>query len=237
MCDALKNFTILFVILCMTTAISACGKRKADAQPSVNANTSTAMSNELAETQKAAELGDVKAQFNLGYAYATGKGVPQNVEQSVVWCRKAAEQGYPPAQHLLALAYYHGTGVPRDEQEALAWFRKAADQGIADAQLQLGVAYVSGRGVSKNYEQAAVWHRKAAEQGHPLAQYNLALAYSRGQGVQKDLVQSYKWFSIASAAKGTGAENKRVEIESQMTEEQIQQAKNLAQVWKPTRIK
>jgi TPR repeat protein len=37
------------------------------------------------------------AQFNLGYAYAEGMGVPQDFPEALRWFRKAHEQGYEQA--------------------------------------------------------------------------------------------------------------------------------------------
>ena len=40
-----------------------------------------------------AEQGDVDAQFNLGWCYYMGEGVPQDKAEAAKWYRKAAEQG------------------------------------------------------------------------------------------------------------------------------------------------
>jgi TPR repeat protein len=42
---------------------------------------------------KAAELGYAPAQYNLGYCYKYGDGVPRDLTKSAEWYRKAAEQG------------------------------------------------------------------------------------------------------------------------------------------------
>ena len=52
------------------------------------------VASELVDLLKAkAEQGEAEAQFNLGYMYATGEGVPQNDTEAVRWYRMAAEQG------------------------------------------------------------------------------------------------------------------------------------------------
>ncbi len=51
--------------------------------------------------QKAAELGNDKAQYNLGACYNDGDGVEQNKEEAVKWFRKAADQGYEKAIKIL----------------------------------------------------------------------------------------------------------------------------------------
>ena len=61
--------------------------------------------------QKAAELGNDKAQYNLGACYNDGDGVEKNKEEAVKWFRKAAEQGNAEAQFNLGNRYYAGDGV------------------------------------------------------------------------------------------------------------------------------
>ena len=81
-----------------------------------------------------AERGDARAQYNLGFMYKKGQGVPQDFAEAVRWYRKAAGQGIAEAQNWLAFMYDNGQGVPRDYAEAARWYRKAADQGVAAAQ-------------------------------------------------------------------------------------------------------
>src|SRR5690606_38356514 len=61
-----------------------------------------------------AEQGVAKAQFNLGFMYANGEGVPKDASQAVTWYRKAAEQGDARAQPNRVLTYDSGEGGPTD---------------------------------------------------------------------------------------------------------------------------
>mgnify|MGYP006343379143 CR=1 FL=1 len=115
--------------------------------------------------RKAAEQGNVAAQYNLGVCYKIGLGVQQDYAEAVKWYRKAAEQGLADAQYNLGYCYEAGQGVSQDYAEAVKWYRKAAEQGHARAQYSLGVCYVNGRGVQQDYAEAVKWFRKAAEQG------------------------------------------------------------------------
>jgi uncharacterized protein len=85
----------------------------------------------LKEWRPFAEQGDAFAQFNLGWMYKNGEGVPQDYQEAAKWYRLAAEQGYAKAQYNLALRYDNGEGVPQDYQEAAKWYRLAAEQGHA----------------------------------------------------------------------------------------------------------
>ncbi|MCX6909586.1 MAG: tetratricopeptide repeat protein [Verrucomicrobia bacterium] len=77
----------------------------------------------------AAEQNDAVAQYNLGWRYADGRGVPMDKAEAVKWYRKAAEQGHPDAQAHLGYCYYMGTGVEKDWAEAYKWEDLARAQG------------------------------------------------------------------------------------------------------------
>lgn len=47
---------------------------------------------ETAEIRAVAEQGDADAQFKLGDRYTKGTGVPEDLEQALLWFHKAAEQ-------------------------------------------------------------------------------------------------------------------------------------------------
>lgn len=147
---------------------------------------------------KAALMGYVFAQCNLGICYETGRGVTQDYYEAVKWYRKAAEQGNRQAQYNLGVYYEKGRGVTQDYTEAVKWYRKAAEQGDVDAQHNLGVCYYCGDGVTRDYAEAVKWFRKAAEQGDASAQYNLGLCYEEGSGVPQDYAEAVKWYRKAA---------------------------------------
>jgi len=91
----------------------------------------------LHETRTLANYGDAAAQFNLGFMYDKGQGVPEDYKEAVKWWRLAADQGYALAQYNLGMKYHHGRDVPQDHKEAVKWYRLAADQGDANAQKSL----------------------------------------------------------------------------------------------------
>ena len=109
-----------------------------------------------------AKKGDARAQFNLGFAYAHGRGVRQDHSEAAKWYRKAAEQGYAMAQSNFGVAYAHGQGVPQDHSEAAKWYRKAAEQEDPMAQYNLGVAYAHGQGVPQDHVFAYFWFSLSA---------------------------------------------------------------------------
>jgi len=50
---------------------------------------------------KAADQGNIDAQFNLGIAYSRGDGVAKNESESIKWYRRAADQGDTNARKVL----------------------------------------------------------------------------------------------------------------------------------------
>ena len=81
----------------------------------------------ITEILRLTEQGDADAQYNLGYRYATGIGVPQDRAEAARWLRLAADQGHVQAQHFLERILPEGRRVPEDDAEAVRG-RQAADQ-------------------------------------------------------------------------------------------------------------
>lgn len=71
---------------------------------------------------KAAEQGHAEAQYELGWWYYVGPGVPKDNEKAEYWLRKSAAQGYAGAYFPLGL-FYEDT----NKQEAIYWFKKRMD--------------------------------------------------------------------------------------------------------------
>lgn len=61
----------------------------------------------LSEFTKAAEAGDMNAQYNLGVMYEHGYGVTQSDLKADEWYQLAADNGHPDAQTALELLYEH----------------------------------------------------------------------------------------------------------------------------------
>ena len=153
-----------------------------------------------------AEQGDAGAQFNLGFMYEYGKGIPQDYVEAARWYRQAAEQGDADAQFSIAIMYDNGQGVPQDDVEAVRWYRQAAEQGNTSAQFNLAIMYDSGQGVPQDDVEAVRWYRQAAEQGNASAQFNLALMYTYGEGVPQDYAEAAKWYRQAAEQGNTSAQ-------------------------------
>jgi uncharacterized protein len=76
-----------------------------------------------------------QAQYELGFLYYNGFGVPQDYVQAAEWYRIAADQGIAKAQHDLGVMYLSGQGVPQDYVLAHMWFNLAGSRAINKAAL------------------------------------------------------------------------------------------------------
>ena len=149
--------------------------------------------------QKAAEQGNVQAQFSVGYMYAAAEGgFERNLPKAVEWYRKAAEGGHANAQVNLGNMYRSGDGVSKDLPMTLYWFQKAADQGYAMAQIAMAGMYANGDGVPRDQQKAIALYHDAADQGNARAQAIIARMYVDGDGVPRDLQKAIALYQKAA---------------------------------------
>ena len=161
----------------------------------------------IKEIRPLAANGDAHAQYELGFMYDRGNGVPQDFKEAASWYGKAAEQGNASAQFYLGHMYDLGKGVTQDYKQAAAWYSKAAEQGVTMAQLNLGFLYEHGQGVPVDMVQAYKW-------------YSLASVFTEGSAQD-----SKKDTEIMAQGVKQGAEAK-------MTPKEIGDAQALVQEWK-----
>ena len=109
--------------------------------------------------EKAAKLGHVESQFQLGLMYNEGIGVPQNQEKAVECFAACADEGMPEALYILgALATKAGA-----LEKGFEYFLAAARYGHHDSQFNVARAYTYGEGVEPNLHQAYFWARIAED--------------------------------------------------------------------------
>ena len=128
--------------------------------------------------QRAADLGDVLAMYNLGAAYLKGEGVKLDKKNMVKYFRMAADRGHARAQFNLGCCYHEAVGVAQDYAEAMRFLKMAAEQGFTQAEYHLGIIYTSGEGVMLDDAEATRWIERAAAKGHEDAKAALALVHA-----------------------------------------------------------
>lgn len=183
--------------------------------------------------REAADDGDPKAMYEIGNRYAEGRGVDADPKEAAKWYERAAELEFAPAQYRLGNLYEKGTGVDRDIAQAMDWYDKAAKQGNASAMHNLAVLYAMGgaNGTPDN-DRAARWFLEAAELGVTDSQYNLGILAAKGAGVPQSLEESYKWFALVAKTGDRDAATKRDEVAKALRPEQLEKAKQAAELWK-----
>ena len=80
-----------------------------------------------------AEQGYPLAECQVGYFYAQGLGVEQDLDRALLWTRRAAEHGDRDGQFNLGCFYEEGTALARSMEQAALWYQRAARQGHAEA--------------------------------------------------------------------------------------------------------
>jgi TPR repeat protein len=161
--------------------------------------------------EKAAELGHMQAQYNLGVAYYEGDRIGQDYIKAKEWLEKAALQGHARAQYGIGFMYYSGEGIDKDYKQAKYWFKKAIKQGDVQAEYSLGLIYYSNDDISKKVK-ALECFENALEQIDKLQdletqfnakfnllelKYNLGVRYHNGRGVEQDYTKAKEWYEKA----------------------------------------
>jgi len=131
---------------------------------------------------QAAETGYARAQFKVGNAYYSGKGVDQNYTAAHYWYEKAAKQNLSIAAYNLARMYDNGFGTERDLIVAVKWYRRSMIDSFyrySAALNNLAILLYNGeKGVERNETEAIELWKEAADDGMALAALNLAELYA-----------------------------------------------------------
>ena len=104
-----------------------------------------------------AEQGNADAQYELGFTYWGGEGVPEDQEKALWLYRLEIEQGEP------------------NPQEAARWYRAAADQGNHPAKVNLASMHHAGLAKTQDNKELVWWYRAAAARGKTYAQHQLGV--------------------------------------------------------------
>ena len=201
----------LLSIILFISAVAVCQLPPASpTTPALGADVS------VAELTKMAQAGDAEAQFALGRAYETGKGVPQNDDRAFIWYQKAAEQGLAKAQVQVGIMYRNGQGIEKNLIESLKWYRLAARQNSAAALFNLAAAYYNGDGVGVDDSEAYTFFLLARDAGSVAAEdgirrlgvkmsafdndatyVHIGDMYANGEVLARDGAQAAKWYQKA----------------------------------------
>ena len=142
----------------------------ADVKAGVDAWTRGDYDAAVKEWREPALKGDPDAQFNMGQAYKTGRGVKTDLNVALDWYKKASAQGHLKAMdsygHLL---HYQGRVV-----EALPILQTSSDRGDPRAQYLLATELFNGTNISKDWVRAYALMSLASSAGMAPASQSLA---------------------------------------------------------------
>ena len=93
---------------------------------------------------------DGLAEHMLGRIYASGLGVPVNIEEALKWYKQSVKYGDFDSMNNLGLMYYFGDGVKKDEDEGERLLKKASELGSQDATSIL--ESIKNNSLSEKYE-------------------------------------------------------------------------------------
>ena len=149
----------IFLILILTCSITFANDRLRGYQALEQKDYKTA----LYYLSYDANLGDDKAQYNLGIMYNKGLGVPVDKNEAFSWFFLSANQGNILANYALGHAYLKGSGINKNYKLALKSFKFSALRDHPTSRLILGNMYFQGQGVKVSYAKAYLWWRLAQD--------------------------------------------------------------------------
>lgn len=153
------------------------------------------MAEALAIWTKLAEAGVARAQTNLGACYATGTGVPVDLQAARHWLQRGAEGGDTLGQRNLGSLL-----LPHHAADAVDWFRQAAEGGDAESQDQLSRMLLAGDGVPQDAAEARRWAEAAAQQRVTAAAARLGTMCHDAAGGPRDPLEAVRWWRVAAEA-------------------------------------
>lgn len=154
----------------------------------------------LSRLRRAAQAGDVRAQFLLGQVHCEGRGVPIDAAEGLHWYRLAAHAGDALAMNMVGRCHELGWGTAVDETLAAAWYRKAASHGLDWGLYNYANLLATGRGVAPDRGEAWRLYRQAAEQGHAKSMNLVGRYLEEGWEVQRDPAAAFDWYRRSAEA-------------------------------------
>ena len=185
---------------------------------------------------KAAELGNDNAATNLAFIYLKG-GVKDPARNKIAMnlFKKAAESGNNVAKFMTGYAYYIGFVWEQNYDEAFKLIRSAAgkDSNLDEAQLVLADMYIKGQGTVQNFNKGIAACRAAVNQGNSEAYMKLARIYTEGKITPPNPLMAHSLYNIAAVLDEPKAAEYRDKIGASLQLDQLLQAQNDAQNFKP----
>ncbi|MCE2570435.1 tetratricopeptide repeat protein [Motilimonas eburnea] len=154
--------------------------------------------------QLAYALGDIEAQFSLGWAYNNGDGVEQDFAMAESYILPLAQYGHTWAAFAMGWMAEHGLKAKYSPKDVFMWYSIAAADHHTWAINNLGAMYQKGQYVDKNLEAAIYYYEISAKQGNALSHKNLADIFYYGEDeIEVDAKRAF--YHALQGAKGGNA--------------------------------
>jgi TPR repeat protein len=155
----------------------------------------------LAEYERAADAGDVSAQYALENFYFWGKQCFQaDYAKASKWYRMAADQGHLDSTHKLAWIFMHAVNPPQAGKAHNLWM-KAAQRGYGKSMFLLGRGFERGWWTGQPDPGSALeWYGRAVRAGYVEAYNELGNYHSSGRGGLQDHEKAAEMYRMAAKA-------------------------------------
>ena len=167
--------------------------------------------------QKAANLGDHRGLFYVGFMHYVGDGCRRNASQAVSYFRKAVQEGSSEAIAPLAKCYLSGEGVRADVERGLELLRTGVEKEIYACCHMLALCYYEGKYVPRDIRQTlelldlAVRYREEKEVeilDHEIEELKSCCMAELQEELQSAFLPDFlvRWEKVASGGNAAGVD-------------------------------
>jgi len=180
--------------------------------------------------RKAADQDNPYAISKLAELYGSGIGEPRSEsDRPVNLLLRAAKMDFDEAYHAylkLSERYQTGLGVERDMIKAAQWYCRTVSAGAYGYKITDKMVDAADRNPNGDpYSVALSLYLKATKLGNVEAMMRIGGMYFAGRDVPQNLIEAYAWFDLALNQGYSEAQTKLSQIETKMTSQQIESAK------------
>lgn len=141
----------------------------------------------------AAEGGQTSAFWDVGNAYALGRGVPQDQAEATAWLMRGANAGHRLSMETLGVRARDGIEGPSDFESAEYWFRLSSQDKGEELEVRVATFLFQGEGGAANPEPGVTRLHKLATQDNVRALKVLKVFSEIGLRMEKDLAASHRY--------------------------------------------
>ncbi len=152
---------------------------------------------------KLAEIGDSKAQYQLGKLFLTGSYFEKDLSQAKFWLQRSAEANNAYGQLLYGLYFLD----VQDYKSAFYWIAESNNKQLFESYSYLAELYRNGLGTEQDLKKAFDLNLTGAKMGDKSAMFRVAYSYSCGEGSEINKSEAFKWYKKLADMGDVGAQN------------------------------